>query len=191
MFHKSPLTLFSLFPCPFNPQDIPETLCSNFSSNSSQHRPHSQGNKFSFSLCTELIGLYNDIPFTSRHKQLPFFVTICSNCRCNFASSFPSCPSSSFLSASLHTDPHGHLKGVDNWSFDVFALGAASNDQVLKYLGYDLMNRYGFIHKFKVICLHRSGPLFHLSKIYSQLCNNINMLHFLIDFFTPLSLCST
>lgn len=42
------------------------------------------------------------------------------------------------------------LKGIDNWSYDVFSLGVASNGQVLKYLGYDLLNRYGFIHKFKV-----------------------------------------
>ena len=42
------------------------------------------------------------------------------------------------------------LKGIDNWSYDVFSLGVTSNGQVLKYLGYDLLNRYGFIHKFKV-----------------------------------------
>jgi hypothetical protein len=44
-------------------------------------------------------------------------------------------------------------QGIDNWSFDVFGLGVASNGQVLKYLGYDLLNRYGFIHKFKVSLL--------------------------------------
>jgi len=32
----------------------------------------------------------------------------------------------------------------------VFAFSVASNEQVLKYLGYDLLNRYGFIHKFKI-----------------------------------------
>lgn len=42
------------------------------------------------------------------------------------------------------------LQGADNWSFDVFSLSEASNDQVLKYLAYDILNRYGFIHKFKI-----------------------------------------
>lgn len=39
---------------------------------------------------------------------------------------------------------------MDDWSFDVFALADTSNGQPVKYLGYDLLNRYGMIHKFKV-----------------------------------------
>lgn len=39
---------------------------------------------------------------------------------------------------------------MDDWSFDVFALADAANGQPVKYLGYDLLNRYGIIHKFKV-----------------------------------------
>lgn len=39
---------------------------------------------------------------------------------------------------------------LDDWSFDVFALAEAGNGQPVKYLGYDLLNRYGMIHKFKV-----------------------------------------
>lgn len=42
------------------------------------------------------------------------------------------------------------LKTLDDWSFDQFALAAATNGQPIKYLGYDLLNRYGIIHKFKV-----------------------------------------
>ncbi|XP_055681491.1 dual specificity calcium/calmodulin-dependent 3',5'-cyclic nucleotide phosphodiesterase 1-like isoform X3 [Lutzomyia longipalpis] len=42
------------------------------------------------------------------------------------------------------------LKTLDDWSFDVFALAEAGNSQPVKYLGYDLLNRYGMIHKFKV-----------------------------------------
>ncbi|KAI1292082.1 Calcium/calmodulin-dependent 3',5'-cyclic nucleotide phosphodiesterase 1C [Halotydeus destructor] len=42
------------------------------------------------------------------------------------------------------------LKGVDSWSFDVFALGDVAGDQVLKYIGYELLNRYGLVHKFKI-----------------------------------------
>lgn len=39
---------------------------------------------------------------------------------------------------------------MDDWSFDVFALADAGSSQPVKYLGYDLLNRYGMIHKFKV-----------------------------------------
>lgn len=39
---------------------------------------------------------------------------------------------------------------LDDWSFDVFALAEAANGQPVKYLGYDLLNRYGIIHKFKI-----------------------------------------
>ncbi|KDR18814.1 Calcium/calmodulin-dependent 3',5'-cyclic nucleotide phosphodiesterase 1C, partial [Zootermopsis nevadensis] len=42
------------------------------------------------------------------------------------------------------------LKTLDEWSFDVFALNDAASSQPVKYLGYDLLNRYGMIHKFKV-----------------------------------------
>ncbi|XP_069356074.1 dual specificity calcium/calmodulin-dependent 3',5'-cyclic nucleotide phosphodiesterase 1 isoform X1 [Maniola hyperantus] len=42
------------------------------------------------------------------------------------------------------------LKTLDEWSFDVFALHEASAGQPVKYLGYELLNRYGMIHKFKV-----------------------------------------
>lgn len=42
------------------------------------------------------------------------------------------------------------LKCLDDWSFDVFALADAGNCQPVKYLGYDLLNRYGSIHKFKI-----------------------------------------
>ncbi|XP_038113740.1 calcium/calmodulin-dependent 3',5'-cyclic nucleotide phosphodiesterase 1 isoform X2 [Culex quinquefasciatus] len=42
------------------------------------------------------------------------------------------------------------LKCLDDWSFDVFALAEAGTCQPVKYLGYDLLNRYGTIHKFKI-----------------------------------------
>ncbi|XP_044012728.1 calcium/calmodulin-dependent 3',5'-cyclic nucleotide phosphodiesterase 1-like isoform X2 [Aphidius gifuensis] len=43
------------------------------------------------------------------------------------------------------------LKTLDDWSFDAFSLSLAANGTPVKYLGYDLLNRYGIIHKFKVI----------------------------------------
>lgn len=42
------------------------------------------------------------------------------------------------------------LKNLDDWTFDVFALGEAATGQPVKFIGYDLLNRYGMIHKFKV-----------------------------------------
>ncbi|XP_029161381.1 calcium/calmodulin-dependent 3',5'-cyclic nucleotide phosphodiesterase 1A-like isoform X6 [Nylanderia fulva] len=42
------------------------------------------------------------------------------------------------------------LKTLDDWSFDVFSLNEAASGTPVKYLGYDLLNRYGMIHKFKV-----------------------------------------
>ncbi|XP_024937455.1 calcium/calmodulin-dependent 3',5'-cyclic nucleotide phosphodiesterase 1 isoform X2 [Cephus cinctus] len=42
------------------------------------------------------------------------------------------------------------LKTLDDWSFDVFSLNDAAHGAPVKYLGYDLLNRYGMIHKFKV-----------------------------------------
>ncbi|XP_008475642.2 calcium/calmodulin-dependent 3',5'-cyclic nucleotide phosphodiesterase 1 [Diaphorina citri] len=42
------------------------------------------------------------------------------------------------------------LQTLDDWSFDVFALSESGTSQPIKYLGYDLLNRYGIFHKFKV-----------------------------------------
>lgn len=42
------------------------------------------------------------------------------------------------------------FKTLDDWSFDVFSLNEAALGTPVKYLGYDLLNRYGMIHKFKV-----------------------------------------
>ncbi|XP_069696764.1 dual specificity calcium/calmodulin-dependent 3',5'-cyclic nucleotide phosphodiesterase 1-like [Periplaneta americana] len=44
----------------------------------------------------------------------------------------------------------GFPSTLDEWSFDVFALSDSASSQPVKYLGYDLLNRYGMIHKFKV-----------------------------------------
>ncbi|KAL7740328.1 hypothetical protein ACLKA6_018770 [Drosophila palustris] len=53
------------------------------------------------------------------------------------------------------------LKNLDDWTFDVFALTEAASGQVIKYVAYDLLNRYGAMHKFKIapgvleVFLHR------------------------------------
>ncbi|CAG0884837.1 unnamed protein product [Darwinula stevensoni] len=42
------------------------------------------------------------------------------------------------------------FKHLDEWNFDVFALHEASGGAPLKFLGYELLNRYGLLHKFKI-----------------------------------------
>lgn len=63
---------------------------------------------------------------------------------------------------------------MDDWSFDVFALADATNGQPAKYLGYDLLNRYGIIHKFKVA---PSTLEAFLVKIEEGYCKNKNPYH--------------
>ncbi|KAJ4919200.1 hypothetical protein JOQ06_004054 [Pogonophryne albipinna] len=42
------------------------------------------------------------------------------------------------------------LKEVDHWSFDVFSFHEATGDHALKFLVYDLMNRYDLINRFRI-----------------------------------------
>lgn len=39
---------------------------------------------------------------------------------------------------------------MDEWSFDVFGLNEKSESHALKYVGYELLQRYDIINKFKV-----------------------------------------
>ncbi|KAK7573441.1 hypothetical protein V9T40_010632 [Parthenolecanium corni] len=66
------------------------------------------------------------------------------------------------------------LKTLDEWSFDIFDLSNASSNQPLKYLGYDLLNRYGMFHKFKV-----PPPTveYFLTKIEEGYCRYVNPYH--------------
>ncbi|XP_076316615.1 dual specificity calcium/calmodulin-dependent 3',5'-cyclic nucleotide phosphodiesterase 1A-like isoform X1 [Tachypleus tridentatus] len=58
--------------------------------------------------------------------------------------------SSSSLMQQMPPQVMHHLKNIDEWSFDVFAVNEAASGQVLRYISYDLLNRYGIIHKFKI-----------------------------------------
>ncbi|KAK4301693.1 hypothetical protein Pmani_026178 [Petrolisthes manimaculis] len=42
------------------------------------------------------------------------------------------------------------LKSVDEWNFDVWQLQETSNNTPLRCLAYELLNRYGLLHKFKM-----------------------------------------
>jgi len=39
---------------------------------------------------------------------------------------------------------------VEDWSFDVFRINEAGEGHALKYVGYELMQRYNLVSKFKV-----------------------------------------
>ena len=39
---------------------------------------------------------------------------------------------------------------MDEWSFDVFSVNDAGDGHSLKYVGYELMQRYDLITKYKV-----------------------------------------
>ena len=41
-------------------------------------------------------------------------------------------------------------QSVDEWNFDVWRLQEASANTPLRCLAYELLNRYGLLHKFKV-----------------------------------------
>ncbi|XP_074662330.1 dual specificity calcium/calmodulin-dependent 3',5'-cyclic nucleotide phosphodiesterase 1A-like [Tubulanus polymorphus] len=55
-------------------------------------------------------------------------------------------------SVGLHVPPTVliHLKSMDEWSFDVFAANDSGDGHVLKYIGYELLQRYDLIHKYKI-----------------------------------------
>ncbi|KAK9537346.1 hypothetical protein VZT92_004973 [Zoarces viviparus] len=42
------------------------------------------------------------------------------------------------------------LKEVDHWSFDVFSFHEGTGDHALKFLVYDLLNRYDLINRFRI-----------------------------------------
>jgi len=41
-------------------------------------------------------------------------------------------------------------QSIDDWSFDVFSVDAASEGNALKFVGYELLQKYDLISKFKV-----------------------------------------
>lgn len=42
------------------------------------------------------------------------------------------------------------VENVDEWSFDVFQINETGEGHVLKYVGYELLQKYNLINKFKV-----------------------------------------
>ncbi|XP_076350996.1 dual specificity calcium/calmodulin-dependent 3',5'-cyclic nucleotide phosphodiesterase 1A-like isoform X2 [Tachypleus tridentatus] len=58
--------------------------------------------------------------------------------------------SSSSLVQQIPSQVMQMLKNIDEWPFDVFAVNEVANGHVLRYISYDLLNRYGILHKFKI-----------------------------------------
>ena len=50
----------------------------------------------------------------------------------------------------LKVPPVGVFQNLDDWTFDVFALNQIGEGHALKYVGYELLQRYDLINKFKV-----------------------------------------
>uniref|UniRef100_A0A914H9Q1 Phosphodiesterase n=1 Tax=Globodera rostochiensis TaxID=31243 RepID=A0A914H9Q1_GLORO len=43
-----------------------------------------------------------------------------------------------------------YLRQANNWNFDTFDLNEVTNGHSLKYVGFELFNRYGFLERFKI-----------------------------------------
>ncbi|KAI6203240.1 Phosphodiesterase [Aphelenchoides besseyi] len=43
-----------------------------------------------------------------------------------------------------------HLRSVNNWNFNCFELNELTDGHALKYVGFELFNRYGFLERFKI-----------------------------------------
>lgn len=67
-----------------------------------------------------------------------------------------------------------NVKTLDDWSFDAFSLNDAAMGAPVKYLGYDLLNRYGMIHKFKVPPVVLES---FLSRVEEGYCRHRNPYH--------------
>jgi hypothetical protein len=42
------------------------------------------------------------------------------------------------------------LQNLDDWSFDVFAVNEAADNHSLKFVGYELLQKYDLIAKYKI-----------------------------------------
>ncbi|KAK7494488.1 hypothetical protein BaRGS_00014380, partial [Batillaria attramentaria] len=83
-------------------------------------------------------------------------------------------------SAGLHVPPHVLLllKNLDDWSFNVFAVNDASEGHALKYVGYELLQKYDLITKFKINSQTLDSFLYALETGYSKYRNPYhNLIH--------------
>lgn len=70
------------------------------------------------------------------------------------------------------------MKNLDKWSFDVFSVNDASDGHALKYIGYELLQRYDLINKFKINVQTLESFLTRMEQGYSKFSNPYhNLLH--------------
>ncbi|GFR63067.1 phosphodiesterase, partial [Elysia marginata] len=83
-------------------------------------------------------------------------------------------------SVGLHVPPHVLilLKTLDDWSFNVFSVNEASDNHALKFVGYELLQKYDLITKFKINTQMLESFLFALETGYSKNKNPYhNLMH--------------
>lgn len=67
---------------------------------------------------------------------------------------------------------------MDDWSFDVFAVNSISDGHALKYVGYELLQKYDLITKFKINNNILDKFLLNLEQGYSKYKNPYhNLIH--------------
>lgn len=70
------------------------------------------------------------------------------------------------------------LQGMDDWSFDVFALNSAADGHSLKYVGYELLQKYDLVTKYKINSSMLDSFLLQLEAGYSKYKNPYhNLVH--------------
>jgi len=52
--------------------------------------------------------------------------------------------------APIPNEYKGYLRNINNWNFSSFELDEFTNGHALKYVGFEIFNRYGFLERFKV-----------------------------------------
>ncbi|KAH3749376.1 hypothetical protein DPMN_183873, partial [Dreissena polymorpha] len=83
-------------------------------------------------------------------------------------------------STGLNVPPHVLLilKHLDDWSFNVFSVNSASDGHALKYVGYELLQKYDLIAKFKINNTVLDSFLLALEAGYSKYKNPYhNLVH--------------
>ncbi len=53
------------------------------------------------------------------------------------------------MKLSVEYDDNLSVQKVNEWSFDPFDLNEVSQGHALKYIGFEMFNRYGFLERFK------------------------------------------
>uniref|UniRef100_A0A915MTS4 Phosphodiesterase n=1 Tax=Meloidogyne javanica TaxID=6303 RepID=A0A915MTS4_MELJA len=52
--------------------------------------------------------------------------------------------------APIPNEYKGYLRNINNWNFSSFELDEFTNGHALKYVGFEIFNRYGFLERFKI-----------------------------------------